>query len=60
MTNKQALQVVTAASLEFRGTRKDHEAIAQALDVIGKLVPDEAVAPALAQNPTSNVVDINS
>jgi hypothetical protein len=57
MTNKQALQIVTAASLEFRGTRKDHEAIAQALDVLGKLVPAETLAPTEVPN---NVVDIKS
>lgn len=58
MTNKQALDIVTAAALEFRGTRKDHEAIAQALDVLGGVVKNvdavkEAVVP-------SNVVDIKS
>jgi len=53
MTNKQALEIVTAAALEFRGTRKDHEAIAQALDTIGKLVP----AP-VAVDGVAPVVDI--
>jgi hypothetical protein len=46
MTNKQALDIVTAAALEFRGTRKDHEAIAQALDVISKVVPTSEVPAA--------------
>jgi len=53
MTKKQALEIVTAAALEFRGTRKDHEAIAQALDTIGKLVP----AP-VAVDGVAPVVDI--
>lgn len=56
MTNKQALQIVTAASLEFRGTRKDHEAIAQALDVLTKVVP----ADVAVEEVPSNVVPIKS
>jgi hypothetical protein len=53
MTNTQALDIVTAAALEFRGTRKDHEAIAQALDVISKVVPtaeSQATAKAVDTN----------
>jgi hypothetical protein len=55
MTNKQALEVVTAASLEFRGTRKDHEAIALALDTLNKLVSPPVVTPA-----PDNVIPINN
>jgi len=55
MTNKQALEIVTAASLEYRGTRAQHETIAQALAVLTKLVPVEAPAPV-----PDNVVDFKS
>lgn len=57
MTNKQAFDIVTAASLEYRGTRAQHETIAQALSVLEKLV-SASVNP-VATVP-DNVVDIKS
>lgn len=57
MTNKQAFDIVTMAALNYRGTRSEHESIAQALETLLKLVPVDAVPQAKVAD---NVVDIKS
>jgi hypothetical protein len=42
MQPDQALQVLAQVAAEFRGTRKDHEMIEQALRTISTLIPKPA------------------
>ncbi len=40
MTPEQAIEVIRQATEQYRGTRKDHEYIAEALRILTRLVKD--------------------
>ena len=45
MDPKQALNILSQAAAQFRGTRQDHEVLEQALNAIQKLVEPSVQKP---------------